>query len=115
MPHLVVTAKSAHDFWIFGVSAFLYGAIAFVLLKDAQELGVRAARVRTCRVLGIALEAFLVVGPIALWVEAGQYATWVGQFQEITVDSGVDIRYWLAAVVLANGIAGNLFSATLTY
>lgn len=60
------------------------------------------------------LEGFILIGAIAIWVEAGQYAAWVGQLGEITASSGVDIRYWVAAVLLANGTAGNLLAALMT-
>lgn len=114
VPLMVMTVKAAHDFWIFGISAFAFGASAFALLKGAREPEARRVHRRVFCAIGIVLEAFVFIGAIAIWVEAGQYSAWVGRFQEITAASGVDVRYWVAAVLFANGIAGNLLAALLT-
>lgn len=41
VPILVPTVKTAHNFWIFGVSAFAFGASAFALLKGARNPEIR--------------------------------------------------------------------------
>lgn len=114
VPLIVLTTRTAHEFWIFGVSAFMFGMVAFVLFKDARNPKLRAVQARVSRAIGIVLEGFIFIGAIALWTEAGRYAAWVGQYTEIAANSGVDTRYWIAAVLFAHGIAGNLLAALLT-
>lgn len=114
VPRIVRTTRTAQDFWIFGVAAMAFCAGAIAMFKVARSPGVCHRLTRILMAMGIVFEALVFIGAIAIWIEAGQYATWVGQYETISLSSGVDIRYWVSATLFAQGIAGNLLAALLT-
>ena len=114
IPRLVPTEQTAQQFWIFGVAALIFCGGGFALLKASRDATISPAQRRVFRSMGLAFEGIILITTIVVWVEAGKYAAWVGQYEPITVKSGVDIRYWVAGMLFTNGAFGNLLAALLT-
>lgn len=110
VPRLVMTESSACDFWFFGIGSLALGSAAFTMFGGARDLmvvGDSQTAARIMIIVGVMIECLLFVGAIMVWREASQYAAWVRQFNQ----TSVDVRYWIASVVFLNGVLGNLFAA----
>lgn len=113
IPRFIATERTAQQFFPFGAAAIIICSAGFALLKAAWGQPSSLALIRALKALGIMCEALIFIGAIAIFIEGIQYATWVGQFGPITAHSGVDARFWVAGILLTDGILGNLLAALL--
>lgn len=114
IPRLIPTERTAQQFWIFGVAALMICGAGFALFKVAQSPSVSSVQTHVLKGMCFAFEGLIFIGAIVIAIEAVQYTAWVGQFEVITAHSGTDVRFWVASVLLVNGIMGNLLAALLT-
>lgn len=114
MPHLIPTERTAQQFWIFGVAALMICGAGFAMFKVAQNPSVSLVQTRVLKGMCFAFEGLIFIGAITILIEAFQYTAWVGQYEVITAQSGTDVRFWVAGVLLVNGVMGNLLAALLT-
>lgn len=116
LPKFIETTHYAGDYWFFGVGAIALSCAGYAALHGARDCyqsgAIKASRILA--VVGILLEGFLIIGGILILVEAYRYGAWASQFSSMGIaNSGADIRYWVAAVVLAGCVAGNTLGHVL--
>ncbi len=110
VPCLIATERTAQEFWVFGAAALIFCCSGLTMFKIAQKPSTDIMQAYLLRGMCFIFEGLIFIGAIAIWIEAIQYAAWVGQFEPIAAYSGTDIRYWVASVLFTNGILGNLLA-----
>ena len=116
LPRLIVTTHYAGDYWPFGFGSVILSCAGYAALRGARDCaksGATSIR-HILTVVGILLEGVIIVGGVLVLIEAYQYDAWASQFAPMGIaNSGADIRYWVAAVMLMGCAAGNGVGAVL--
>ena len=115
IPRLVLTERAAQQFWPVGAAAIIICSAGFALLNTAWGQPSSLMVFRVFKAIGTICEVFIFISAIVILIEGFQYVARVEQLEVITAHSGADIRYWVAAILLMDGILGNLLAALLMF